>query len=102
MNATKPSAHRATIMDLETGISMPTSDAMVGLTASDRAVREEILHRAYAIWERDGWPENRRLAHWLEAEADVLRRIGAADAAESASRVPAPPVRPSGGFRRRR
>jgi hypothetical protein len=89
-------------MDLETGISMSTSDAMAGLKPSDRAVREEILHRAYAIWERAGWPENRRLDHWLEAEADVLRRIGAAAAPETASRAPVAAVRPSGGFRRRR
>jgi aspartyl/asparaginyl beta-hydroxylase (cupin superfamily) len=101
MNATKPSAHRATVMDLETGISMPTSDAMAGLNSSDRAVREEILHRAYAIWEREGWPQNRKLDHWLEAEAEVLRRIGAM-ATETASQVPVAPARLSGGFRGRR
>ena len=47
-------------------------DEFVGLVCSDRAAREEILHRAYAIWEREGQPEGRKLAHWLEAEADVL------------------------------
>jgi hypothetical protein len=43
-----------------------------GLTSNDRAAREEILHRAYSIWESEGCPENRQLAHWLMAEAAVL------------------------------
>jgi hypothetical protein len=51
----------------------PPRDDFAGLVCTDRAAREEILHRAYAIWEREGRPENRKLAHWLEAEVDVLR-----------------------------
>lgn len=43
-----------------------------GLSAADRAPRGEILHRAYAIWEGKGRPDNRQLAHWLEAEAEIL------------------------------
>jgi hypothetical protein len=39
-----------------------------------RAAREEILHRAYALWEREGHPTDRKLAHWLQAEAEVLPR----------------------------
>ena len=35
-------------------------------------VREEaIRERAYAIWEQDGRPEGRSLAHWSQAEAEV-------------------------------
>lgn len=37
-----------------------------------RAAREEILHRAYALWEREGHPTDRKLANWLEAEAEVF------------------------------
>lgn len=37
-----------------------------------RAAREEILHRAYALWEREGWPTDRKLANWLEAEKEIL------------------------------
>jgi hypothetical protein len=34
--------------------------------------REEILHRAYSIWECAGRPEHCEVAHWLEAEKEVL------------------------------
>jgi hypothetical protein len=44
------------------------------MNSTDRAPREEILHRAYAIWEKEGHPDNRRLANWLEAEAEVMGR----------------------------
>jgi Protein of unknown function (DUF2934) len=33
----------------------------------ERAVRE----RAYAIWEQNGRPEGRSLAHWWQAEAEI-------------------------------
>ena len=45
-----------------------------GMNSADRAPREEILHRAYALWESEGHPSNRELANWLDAEADVLGR----------------------------
>jgi hypothetical protein len=48
--------------------------AFAGLKSSDRAARETILHRAYAIWESEGRPNDRQLAHWLRAEADVMRK----------------------------
>lgn len=41
--------------------------------ATDRAAREEIQHRAYALWLEEGEPAGRAEAHWLQAEADVLR-----------------------------
>lgn len=34
--------------------------------AREQAIRE----RAYAIWEHDGRPEGRSLAHWSQAEAE--------------------------------
>jgi hypothetical protein len=45
-----------------------------GMKSSDRAPHEVILHRAYAIWEREGHPHDRQLANWLEAEAEVIGR----------------------------
>jgi aspartyl/asparaginyl beta-hydroxylase (cupin superfamily) len=33
----------------------------------EQAVRD----RAYAIWEQDGRPEGRSLAHWSQAEAEI-------------------------------
>ena len=33
----------------------------------EQAIRE----RAYAIWEREGCPEGRSLAHWPQAEAEI-------------------------------
>jgi len=31
----------------------------------------EIARCAYAIWEQEGRPEGRQVAHWLEAEAQI-------------------------------
>lgn len=59
--------------DLEIGISMTTVHPLAGLRSTDRAARESILHRAYAIWEREGHPADRKLANWLEAEAEFRR-----------------------------
>jgi hypothetical protein len=33
----------------------------------EQAVRE----RAYALWEQDGRPEGRSVAHWSQAEAEI-------------------------------
>jgi hypothetical protein len=33
----------------------------------EQAIRE----RAYALWEQDGRPEGRSLAHWSQAEAKI-------------------------------
>jgi hypothetical protein len=40
----------------------------------DGSQREEINHRAYAMWEQTGRPDSRELAHWLAAEAEILHR----------------------------
>jgi hypothetical protein len=45
------------------------------MKSADRAPREEILHRAYAIWEGEGHPDNRQLANWLDAEAEMMGRV---------------------------
>jgi hypothetical protein len=33
---------------------------------------ETIRERAYAIWEREGRPEGRSIAHWLQAEDELV------------------------------
>lgn len=48
-------------------------DTFAGLESTDRAAREEIQHRAYAIWQGEGEPNSRDLAHWFAAEAQVMR-----------------------------
>ena len=37
------------------------------LDEREQAIRE----RAYAIWEQDGRPEGRSLAHWSQAEVEI-------------------------------
>jgi hypothetical protein len=44
------------------------------MKSTDRAPREEIQHRAYAIWQSQGEPDDSALAHWLQAENDVMHR----------------------------
>lgn len=58
--------------------------AGVGLQVTDRAAREEVLHRAYAIWESEGRPTDRKLENWLKAEAEL------APTAEGNRDAPAP------------
>ena len=41
---------------------------------TDRVAREEIQHRAYAIWMSEGQPPDRGLEHWLRAESEVVGR----------------------------
>lgn len=53
----------------------PTNQAMdgaSGLTSTNRAMREEILHRARTIWEQRGQPTGVDLSIWLEAEGQIL------------------------------
>ena len=40
----------------------------------EQAIRE----RAYALWEKDGRPEGRSLAHWSQAEAEIAIKQPAA------------------------
>lgn len=48
--------------------------SFAGLETTDRAAREDILHRAYSIWESEGHPTDRKLANWLDAEAAYRRQ----------------------------
>ena len=47
-------------------------DGANGLTSADRAMREEILHRARSIWEARGRPSGLDVAIWLEAESEIV------------------------------
>lgn len=58
------------IMDLETGISFPRNRSSQGRIA-DRVSHEEIRRQAYSLWEAEGHPDNRGLAHWLSAETQL-------------------------------
>ena len=60
------------VLNRERAMSLQTRDNFPGMKFTDRAAHEEILHRAYAIWESEGHPNNRELANWLDAEAEVM------------------------------
>ena len=47
-------------------------DGSKGLNSSNRAMREEILHRARTIWEQRGEPQGEDLSIWLQAESEVI------------------------------
>jgi hypothetical protein len=51
-------------------------DGANGLTSTNRAMREEILHRARAIWEQRGRPTGVDLSIWLEAETQIMNGTG--------------------------
>lgn len=40
----------------------------------DRLLHEAITRRAYELYETAGRPNGQALAHWLQAEAEVLAR----------------------------
>lgn len=48
-------------------------EVFAGLKPSGGELHENILRRAYAIWENEGHPANRQLSHWLKAEAEFMR-----------------------------
>lgn len=70
MNPNTPPAMHRPVIHPNVGVAL--AGPLAGLQSTDRAVREEILHRAYAIWEREGHPADRKLANWLEAEGEVM------------------------------
>ena len=37
----------------------------------DREREQAVRERAYAIWEEEGRPEGRRLAHWWQAQVEI-------------------------------
>lgn len=51
-----------------------TRDAQLSDASPAAATRDEILRRAYEIWENEGHPGNRELENWLQAETDVCGR----------------------------
>lgn len=76
MNAATQAGVRTRQTDITSGprtpVTQPAADVHPTSRPTGRAVREEILHRAYALWEAEGFPEGRKLDHWLAAEAEVL------------------------------
>lgn len=72
MKSVAPLGSCPPLTDPSLTVAIPAREAFAGLKDTDRAPREEILHRAYAIWEREGRPADRKLANWLEARRDVM------------------------------
>ena len=60
------------LRDTRTSLSNTNSRGFESLTNPGGPAHEEIRHRAYSIWECAGRPANREVAHWLEAEAEVM------------------------------
>lgn len=46
---------------------MPRSGPQI----QSEALHKEVEERAYALWEIEGRPQGRELAHWLKAESEV-------------------------------
>ena len=59
------------ILDAPTGFSRGIRDGFVRARASVSVAPEEVFQRAYAIWEREGCPDDRQLDHWLQAESEL-------------------------------
>jgi hypothetical protein len=70
-----PEKSIATAPSFEIERQQPSLDGFAGMTAADRASRAEILHRAFSIWENSGRPNGSEMAHWLQAEAEVLSEV---------------------------
>ncbi|ATC63145.1 hypothetical protein CMV30_03775 [Nibricoccus aquaticus] len=47
---------------------------VAGLVSVSAVQRKEISLRAFSMWEEAGRPDDRSLAHWLAAEAEILHR----------------------------
>ena len=60
------------VLDARTSHSTTESAGFESLTNPGGPDHEEIRHRAYAIWECAGRPANCEVAHWLEAEKEVM------------------------------
>jgi len=57
---------------------MPVAPVLIRIMESmDR--EERIRHRAFALWEAEGRPEGRHLAHWQQAERELVEEEQPAD-----------------------
>jgi hypothetical protein len=64
------------ILDARTSSFTVNSAGFKSVTNPAGPSDEEIRHRAYSIWECAGRPANREVAHWLEAEIEVMGERG--------------------------
>ena len=53
-------------------VSQPARDGFESVHALEQAEHDEMLCRAYSIWDCKGRPGNSQLADWLQAETEVL------------------------------
>lgn len=72
MKSTLPQRGFALVSNPPTDVASACVSGFAGLQCTDRAVREEIQHRAYSIWVSEGRPPHREMEHWLAAETEVL------------------------------
>ena len=53
------------------GMRMNTIDE----ATKERAIRQLVAERAYAMWENQGQPQGRDLIHWRQAEQEIMSSI---------------------------
>jgi Protein of unknown function (DUF2934) len=70
-----PRASVTSVLDPEITPSAPDLRGFHGSAAPEIAAHEEILQRAYSIWECAGRPGNSELSNWLAAKAEVLAEV---------------------------
>lgn len=61
----------------------------------DSHLHDRIKMVAYELWQQEGMPEGRAMAHWDAATRQVLGEAGRGDVAPPAGRVEAPVQRPT-------
>ena len=72
MNTFSPVSLEAGLLNAESARTLPCLPGFEEIVDKQRASHAEILHRAHSIWESKGRRDDRQLADWLEAEAEVL------------------------------
>jgi hypothetical protein len=60
-------------------------------SATQPATREQIEARAYTIWENEGKPHGRDVAHWCQAKQEVLANQKGGSASIESTSAPATP-----------
>jgi len=65
----------------------PSASPSNSVESSQDAAWDSVAHRAYEIWELEGWPEGCDLQHWLRAEQEVSHPVNQAQSGSSLSPV---------------
>jgi hypothetical protein len=62
------------------------SEEKMAAARSKSPLEEKIRTRAHEIWQREGHPEGRHLAHWQQAEAEIAAETSPKNSAKSPRR----------------